>query len=114
MHLARGLDIPGIKLVVSYELPKSVKGYIHRAGRTGRGGIPGTAVSLLLPNQIALFSKMLRKVGRCIPASEKADLEDVAKSINYDDHLQNLKTILANDQENDLRRIKSHKRVIKR
>ncbi|OXU20020.1 hypothetical protein TSAR_015753 [Trichomalopsis sarcophagae] len=111
--LARGLDIPGIKLVVSYDLPKHVKGYIHRAGRTGRGGHPGTAISLLLPNQIALFSRMLNKVGKSVPTPEKESLDEVAESVNYESHLENLQTTLANEQEQNIRRLKSHKRVIK-
>jgi ATP-dependent RNA helicase DDX51/DBP6 len=111
--LARGLDIPKVKLVVSYDLPKYIKGYIHRAGRTGRGGIPGTAVSILLPNQVELFSKMLKKVGRSMPVSEQENLDDVAQSINYESHLENLKKLLLDEQEENLRRLKSHKGVVK-
>lgn len=50
--LARGMDIPKVKYVVSYELPKYVKNYVHRIGRTGRAGKKGTAVTLLLSKQV--------------------------------------------------------------
>lgn len=33
---ARGIDIPGISHVISLQLPKDLKYYLHRAGRTGR------------------------------------------------------------------------------
>eukprot|EP00747_Dinoflagellata_sp_TGD_P021202 gnl/TRDRNA2_/TRDRNA2_128346_c2_seq1.p1 gnl/TRDRNA2_/TRDRNA2_128346_c2~~gnl/TRDRNA2_/TRDRNA2_128346_c2_seq1.p1 ORF type:complete len:387 (-),score=60.41 gnl/TRDRNA2_/TRDRNA2_128346_c2_seq1:145-1221(-) len=43
---SRGLDFPDIKLVVQFELPKTIEIYTHRIGRTGRfGQTNGKAVS---------------------------------------------------------------------
>lgn len=44
---ARGIDVPGISLVVNYGLPLKPEDYIHRVGRTGRAGRNGTAVTLV-------------------------------------------------------------------
>ena len=44
---ARGLDIPELSHVVQYEPPEDFEAYIHRAGRTGRAGASGTAISLV-------------------------------------------------------------------
>ena len=44
---ARGLDIQGISHVVNYDLPMVAEDYIHRIGRTGRGGATGVAITLL-------------------------------------------------------------------
>lgn len=44
---ARGIDVPGISLVVNYDLPKNAEDYVHRIGRTGRAGRTGTACSLV-------------------------------------------------------------------
>jgi ATP-dependent RNA helicase DeaD len=44
---ARGLDIPELSHVVQYEPPDDIENYIHRAGRTGRAGASGTAISLV-------------------------------------------------------------------
>ncbi|SMB78518.1 DEAD/DEAH box RNA helicase [Deinococcus hopiensis] len=41
---ARGLDIPEVDLVVQYHLPQDHESYVHRSGRTGRAGRPGTAI----------------------------------------------------------------------
>ncbi len=43
---ARGLDIPKLPAVVNFELPQSADAYVHRAGRTGRQGEPGTVMTL--------------------------------------------------------------------
>ncbi|HQJ38187.1 MAG TPA: DEAD/DEAH box helicase, partial [Bacillota bacterium] len=38
---ARGLDIKGVTHIFNLDLPEDPKGYLHRAGRTGRMGEPG-------------------------------------------------------------------------
>tara|TARA_R110001599_G_C12277354_1_gene663178 strand:- start:16585 stop:17964 length:1380 start_codon:yes stop_codon:yes gene_type:complete len=43
---ARGLDIDDLPAVVNFELPRSAEVYVHRIGRTGRGGKSGLALSL--------------------------------------------------------------------
>ncbi len=44
---ARGLDIPTLSHVIQYEPPEETEAYIHRAGRTGRAGASGVAISLV-------------------------------------------------------------------
>lgn len=44
---ARGLDIPDLSHVIQYEPPEDLEAYIHRAGRTGRAGATGVAISLV-------------------------------------------------------------------
>ncbi|HEY9481156.1 MAG TPA: DEAD/DEAH box helicase [Candidatus Paceibacterota bacterium] len=48
---ARGIDVKGIDLVINYDLPEQTEDYVHRIGRTGRGGATGKAVSFALPDQ---------------------------------------------------------------
>jgi len=40
---ARGLDIPNVSHVINFDTPKTYDDYIHRIGRTGRGGAMGKA-----------------------------------------------------------------------
>ncbi len=47
---ARGIDIPDLSLVILYEPPDEAELYIHRAGRTGRAGAGGVAISLINNN----------------------------------------------------------------
>ncbi len=44
---ARGIDIPELSHVIQYEPPEDPEAYIHRAGRTGRMGSGGVAISLV-------------------------------------------------------------------
>lgn len=44
---ARGIDIPELTHVILYEVPEDPESYIHRAGRTGRAGSSGVAISLV-------------------------------------------------------------------
>ncbi len=44
---ARGIDLPELSHVIQYEPPEDIESYIHRAGRTGRAGASGTAISLV-------------------------------------------------------------------
>ena len=44
---ARGIDIPALSHVIQYEPPEDPESYIHRAGRTGRAGATGEAITLV-------------------------------------------------------------------
>ena len=41
----RGLHIPGVQMVINYDLPQDSEDYVHRIGRTARAGESGDAIS---------------------------------------------------------------------
>lgn len=47
---ARGLDIPNVEYVINFTFPLTIEDYIHRIGRTGRGGKEGIAHTLFTDN----------------------------------------------------------------
>lgn len=57
---ARGIDLPGVSLVVNYELPEDLTFVIHRIGRTGRNGLPGTAITLTTEDEAAQIDQLGR------------------------------------------------------
>ena len=44
---ARGLDIPNVSHVINFDQPATYEDYIHRIGRTGRGGASGKALTFI-------------------------------------------------------------------
>ena len=60
--IARGIDIEFLPYVINYELPRSPKDYIHRIGRTGRADHPGTAISLITPEDEHHFKVIQKKM----------------------------------------------------
>jgi len=62
--ISRGIDIQFLPHVINYELPRSPKDYIHRIGRTGRAENPGTAISLVSPDEQHHFKIIQKKMGK--------------------------------------------------
>lgn len=47
---ARGLDIPNVSHVINFDQPNTYDDYVHRIGRTGRGGKTGKALTFVSPS----------------------------------------------------------------
>jgi len=47
---ARGLDIPDVACVLNYSFPLTIEDYVHRIGRTGRGGKDGRSITFFTGN----------------------------------------------------------------
>jgi ATP-dependent RNA helicase DeaD len=73
---ARGIDLPELSHVIQYEPPDDPEAYIHRAGRTGRAGGSGTAMTLV---NILERSDLLRIAKRYEFAIEERPLPDDEK-----------------------------------
>lgn len=80
---ARGIDIPGIEIVVNYDLPNVPESYIHRIGRTARAGASGRAISFCAPDE----HKQLR------------DIENLLKKPIPLDHLEGLTAVIIPAEE---------------
>lgn len=57
---ARGIDLPGLDLVVHAELPKTHETLLHRSGRTGRAGRKGVSALIVPPAARKKCERLLR------------------------------------------------------
>ena len=54
---ARGLHFEDVDAVVHYSIPEEAKDYLHRAGRTGRGGKKGISICIVTKRELACLKK---------------------------------------------------------
>jgi len=64
-RFARGLDLPDVEYVFMLSPPSSAAGYAHMAGRTGRVGREGTAITLVRPknNEVQRLAAIAEALG---------------------------------------------------
>ncbi len=67
---ARGLDIPDLAAVISYELPEDASAHTHRVGRTGRAGRSGLALHLFSHRERARVAAIEQDLGEPIKTSK--------------------------------------------
>ncbi len=67
---ARGLHIPGVDLVINYDLPQDAEDYVHRIGRTARAGASGDAISLCCETWVYSLPDIEKYIGMRIPPLE--------------------------------------------
>ncbi|XP_033739185.1 ATP-dependent RNA helicase dbp2-like [Pecten maximus] len=77
---SRGIDVADISNVVNYDMPSDAESYVHRIGRTARGGRKGKAFSLVttedfsvLKALVAMFKQHKKKVPPQLYELIKAD-----------------------------------------
>lgn len=61
---SRGIDVDKLSHVINFELPEVAETYVHRIGRTGRAGSPGTAFSFCAQDELPYLkdiSKLIKK-----------------------------------------------------
>jgi len=63
---SRGLDIPSVNLVINYDIPGNAKNYIHRVGRTARGGRSGRSISIVTQYDVENFQRIEYLMGKKI------------------------------------------------
>ena len=78
---ARGIDIPELSHVFQYEPPEDLEVYVHRAGRTGRAGASGKAITLIDRMERPQLKRIMTRYNVDLVEGEMPSDEDVADTV---------------------------------
>lgn len=90
---ARGIDVNNLTHVINFGLPQDNESYVHRIGRTGRGGSKGISLSIIEPNEQGRVGQIERltkaKIERVfLPKVNEIREKILEKSIQrFNDHI---------------------------
>ncbi|RJE84927.1 DEAD/DEAH box helicase [Paracoccus onubensis] len=80
---ARGIDLPGLELVIHADLPSNSETLLHRSGRTGRAGAKGVSALIVTPadykkaQRLLQGAKVVAEWGAAPSAEEVSARDDV-------------------------------------
>jgi ATP-dependent RNA helicase DeaD len=78
---ARGIDVSHLEYVFIYDMHKDFDQYVHRAGRTGRAGNRGIAISLVSFVEEIDLKRFAKRTGLDLVKREAPTEEDVQKRL---------------------------------
>ncbi|MDP4822541.1 MAG: DEAD/DEAH box helicase [Aestuariivirgaceae bacterium] len=85
---ARGIDLPGLELVIHADLPQDSEILLHRSGRTGRAGKKGTSVLIVAPAESKKAQRLLQGAKivaewATVPTAEEVQARDDLRLLEH-------------------------------
>jgi ATP-dependent RNA helicase RhlE len=71
----RGIDVPGIRHVINFDIPENVDDYVHRAGRTARGSAEGIVSTIATWQDLGMVREIETVLGQKVPRCSVAGVE---------------------------------------
>lgn len=85
---ARGIDLPGLELVIHADLPTNSETLLHRSGRTGRAGAKGVSALIVTPGDYKKAQRLLQGArvqaewGKA-PSADEVQARDDARMLDH-------------------------------
>jgi ATP-dependent RNA helicase DeaD len=85
---ARGIDLPGLELVIHADLPTNSETLLHRSGRTGRAGAKGVSALIVTPSDYRKAQRLLQGArvvaewGRA-PSADEVSARDNVRMLDH-------------------------------
>lgn len=92
---ARGIDVNDLTHVINFSLPQDNEAYVHRIGRTGRGGSKGVALSIIEPSEmrrVSVIEKITKAKIEKISLPKVGEIVDVLmekSKLEFDNSVEN-------------------------
>lgn len=100
---ARGIDVDELSHVINYDLPDVPETYVHRIGRTGRAGREGVAITLCDSEELEMFRRIEKVIGKSIPVLAEEKFEIIEPVISQKT-LNQIEKLTGDDKKNSKRR----------
>src|SRR5690606_7458522 len=78
---ARGIDVNNLTHVINFSLPQDNESYVHRIGRTGRGGQKGISLSIIEPSELGRVGQIERITKAKIERITLPKVEEIREKI---------------------------------
>jgi ATP-dependent RNA helicase DeaD len=94
---ARGIDVNNLTHVINFGLPQDNESYVHRIGRTGRGGSKGISLSIIEPSEQGRVGQIERLTKAKIERIQLPRVNEIREKIleksmtHFNDHVTNFK-----------------------
>jgi ATP-dependent RNA helicase DeaD len=94
---ARGIDVSNLTHVINFGLPQDNESYVHRIGRTGRGGSKGISLSIIEPSEqsrVGQIERLTKAQIQRVNLPRVAEIREkiIEKSmVRFTDHVSNFK-----------------------
>jgi ATP-dependent RNA helicase RhlE len=82
---SRGIHVDNVAQVINYDLPNMAEDFIHRAGRTGRAGLSGNAITFFTPlerSDLNAIERGLQLKIRRVSVGSDLDREERVKPVD--------------------------------